>query len=136
MDHITSVRVRKEGSHFLTRYMVNTQWRYCYKRTIKQCFGISHDSKGPQPSPLVVCIVSHYPCCSICVVSQPAALKSVSASSCPLPSDIQRREESPQPVSKAHLPPGTTQILWWRQKLVLSFLVATNPKQLFPQNSK
>lgn len=41
MDRITSVCVRNKGSHFLTRYMVNTQWRYCYKTTIKQHLGIS-----------------------------------------------------------------------------------------------
>lgn len=31
-------------------------------------------------------------------------------------------------ATEAHLPPGTTQILWWRQKLVLSFLVAPKRK--------
>lgn len=33
-------------------------------------------------------------------------------------------------ATEAHLPPRTTQILWWGQKLVLFFLLATKPKEI------
>lgn len=83
MSCITTAYVRKEGSRFLTRYMVNTQLGYCYKRTIKQHPGISHDSKGCQLPPLVVCIIPHYPCCPVRAASQPPAQSQLAVAHCP-----------------------------------------------------
>lgn len=82
MSCITSVYVRKERSNFLTRYVVNTQLRYCYKRTIKQCPVISHYSKGCQPCPLVVCTIHHYPCCPAWAASQPPARCQLAVAHC------------------------------------------------------